>query len=244
MPNTPTEIGAVALLDEPIRRKLYDHVAGAGRAVSRDEAARETDVSRALAAFHLDRLVEAGLLVAEYRRLSGRTGPGAGRPAKLYRRAPGEVAVSFPERRYDVPALVFAETLEQVAGELPPEGLRAAARHVGEAAGNAARRRAGPRAGRRMRHDALLETLRERGYEPRETGSGEIRFANCPFHALVEQHRPLVCGMNLALTEGVVDALGVEVDARLDPQPGMCCVAITPRSDETLHDAKASGKRR
>ena len=168
MPNTPTEIGAVALLDEPIRRRLYEHVA-AGRAVSRDEAAKETDVSRALAAFHLDRLVEAGLLVAEYRRLSGRTGPGAGRPAKLYRRAPGEVAVSFPERRYDVPALVFAETLEQVAGELPPDTLRGAARHVGEAAGNAARKRAGPRAGRRMRHDALLETLRERGYEPRET---------------------------------------------------------------------------
>jgi predicted ArsR family transcriptional regulator len=229
MSNTTNEIEAVALLDEPVRRRLYEHVASAGRAVSRDEAAGATEVSRALAAFHLDRLVDAGLLVAEYRRLSGRTGPGAGRPAKLYRRAPGEVAVSLPERRYDVPALVFAETLEQVAGELPPETLRGAAHRVGEAAGNVARSRAGARAGSKRRLDALLETLRERGYEPREAESGEIRFANCPFHVLVEEHRPLVCGMNLALTEGIVDALGVDVEARLDPQPGMCCVAIAPR---------------
>jgi predicted ArsR family transcriptional regulator len=228
MPNTLPDIGAVALLDEPVRRALYEHVAVAGRAVSRDEAAAATGVSRALAAFHLDRLAEGGLLVAEYRRLSGRTGPGAGRPAKLYRRAPRDVTVSLPDRRYDVPALVFAETIEQMAGEVPPDTLRESARRVGEAAGSAARKRAGPRAGRKQRHTALVEALRERGYEPRETDDGEIRFANCPFHALVDEHRPLVCGMNLALTEGLVDGLGDDVEARLDPEPGMCCVAIGP----------------
>jgi len=233
MPNTSTDIGAVALLDEPVRRALYEQVVGAGRAVSRDEAAAATGVSRALAAFHLDRLAEGGLLVAEYRRLSGRSGPGAGRPAKLYRRAAGDVTVSLPDRRYEVPALVFAETIEQMAGHVAPETLRASARKVGEAAGSAARERAGPRAGTRQRHNALVQVLRERGYEPRETDDGEIRFANCPFHALVEEHRPLVCGMNLALTEGLVDGLGVDVEARLDPQPGMCCVTIGPARVDT-----------
>jgi predicted ArsR family transcriptional regulator len=229
MANTPAEIGAVALLDEPVRRALYEEVVEAApRAISRDEAAARTRVSRALAAFHLDRLTEAGLLVAEYRRLSGRTGPGAGRPAKLYRRAHDDVVVSLPGRRYDVAARLFAETLEQVVPQVPPDVLRASARRAGEAAGIAARRRAGPRAGRKRRRRALLDTLRERGYEPRESETGEIRFGNCPFHALVEEHRPLVCGMNLALAEGLLEELGDGVQARLDPQPGLCCVAIGP----------------
>src|SRR6188768_1678191 len=157
MPNTSTDIGAVALLDEPVRRDLYEYVIRSGRAISRDEAASATEVSRALVAFHLDRLVDAGLLVAEYKRLSGRTGPGAGRPSKLYRRAPAEVAVSLPDRRYEVPALVFAETLEHVVDQLPPDSLRTAARRVGEAAGSTARKKAGPRAGARRRHDTLVE---------------------------------------------------------------------------------------
>jgi predicted ArsR family transcriptional regulator len=227
MPTDPTDIEAIALLDEPVRRALYRWVVGTGRAVSRDEAAAATDVSRALAAFHLDRLVREGLLVAEYRRLSGRTGPGAGRPAKLYRRAPREFTVSLPDRRYEIPAQLFATAIEQVVGAVPPEPVRSAARDLGQAAGAAARTRAGPRPGRRRLRLALLEELDERGYEPRETASGEIRLGNCPFHALVDDHRDLVCGMNLALADGLLAGLGDDrAQARLDPQPGQCCVAI------------------
>lgn len=227
MPNDPTDIEAVALLDEPVRRGLYEWVAGAGHAVSRDEAATGVGVSRALAAFHLDRLVRAGLLVAEYRRLSGRTGPGAGRPAKLYRRGPREVAVSLPVRRYEVPAQLFASAIEQLGEPVPPDALRAAAHDVGETVGTAARKRAGPRPSRERLRGALLEALEERGYQPHEAPPGEIRLGNCPFHALVDDHRELVCGMNLALAEGLLDGLGDDrIHARLDPQPGLCCVAM------------------
>lgn len=229
MPSDPTDIEAVALLDEPVRRALYEWVVGAARAVSRDEAATAVDVSRALAAFHLDRLAHAALLVAEYRRLSGRTGPGAGRPAKLYRRGPREVAVSLPERRYEIPARLFATAIEQMGGQMPPGALRAAAHEVGKAVGSAARERAGPRPSRRRLRSALREALEERGYEPLEAASGEIRLRNCPFHALVDDHRELVCGMNLALADGLLDGLGDDrTRARLDPQPGQCCVAIAP----------------
>ena len=229
MPNDPGDIAAIALLDEPVRRALYEWVVASDRAVSRDEAAAAVDITRALAAFHLDRLVRDGLLVAEYRRLSGRTGPGAGRPAKLYRRGQREVTVSLPERRYEIAAKLFAEAIELSEDEVPPETLRRSAEKVGGELGAAARKEAGGRPGRKRLRAALVDTLRQRGYEPLETAAGEIRLGNCPFHALVEDHRQLVCGMNLALADGILGGLGAgDLVARLDPQPGLCCVAIAP----------------
>ena len=227
MPPTPSDIEAVALLDEPARRALYDAVVAAGRPLGRDEAAAAAGVTRALAAFHLDKLVAAGLLDTEYRRLSGRSGPGAGRPSKLYRRGTREIGVSLPDRQYEVPARLLATALEQLAGSTPPEALRAAAHELGEGIGADARRRVGPRPSRRRLRTQLEETLEARGYEPAETPTGEIRLRNCPFHALVEDHRDLVCNMNLALADGILDGLGEDrLTARLDPQPGQCCVAI------------------
>jgi predicted ArsR family transcriptional regulator len=230
MPNTPEDLAAIASLDEPARRALYEWIAASGRAVGRDEAAAAVGVTRALAAFHLDRLVRDGLLLPEYRRLTGRTGPGAGRPAKLYRRAPREVSVTLPERRYETAARLFAETLGQLGhGEVdgPPDELRIAAREVGEEAGAAASTAAGHPRSRTGRRGAVVEALRDRGYEPFTDDHGDIRLRNCPYHALVDDHRTLVCGMNLAIVEGVVDgAGGAGLAARLDTQPGLCCVAI------------------
>lgn len=198
----------------------------AGRLVSRDEAAKAVGVSRALAAFHLDRLVEGGLLVPEYRRLSGRTGPGAGRPAKLYRRGDRDIEVSLPERQYEILARLFAETIEGFGEQTAPETLGASARHMGDRAGRAARKRAGRRPSQKRLREALVETLAERGYQPRVT-SGEIRLGNCPFDALVDSYRPLVCGMNLALAEGLLSGLGSRnFEASLDPRQGNCCVVI------------------
>ena len=220
------DIDAIALLDEPVRRRLYEWVVDQGRPVGRDEAAAAAGVSRALAAFHLDRLAAAGLLTTEFRRLTGRTGPGAGRPSKLYARADRDIRVALPERRYDIAAEVMAEALEEAGAGGAPETVRAAAHRLGEEVGSEARLAAGPRPSRDRRREALVETLDERGYEPAEVGS-TLRLRNCPFHALVDDHRDLVCGMNLALAEGILDGLGEErISARLDRQPGLCCVAF------------------
>jgi predicted ArsR family transcriptional regulator len=226
MTDTTDDIDAIALLDEPVRRRLYEWVVAQGRAVGRDEAAAATGVSRALAAFHLDRLASAGLLATEFRRLSGKTGPGAGRPSKLYARAGREIRVSLPERRYDVAAEVMAEALEEAGGGDAPGSLRAAAHRLGEEVGTDARIAAGGRPSTGRRREALIETLDERGYEPALI-DGTLRLRNCPFHALVDDHRDLVCGMNLALAEGILDGLGEDrISPRLDRQPGLCCVAI------------------
>jgi predicted ArsR family transcriptional regulator len=203
------EFGALAVLGEPVRRELYRFVAAAGEAVGREAAAEAVGVSRALAAFHLDKRVEAGLLEAEFRRLSGRSGPGAGRPAKLYRRTEREHAVSLPPRAYDAAARVLAEVVENAGLD---RELQSAARAEG------ARRQAADPA----------EALRERGYEPFWDGP-RLRLRNCPYHALAEEYRALICGMNLALVQGLApEGWSVAMDAR---PGGGCCVALSPPSD-------------
>lgn len=226
MTTDPADVQAIALLDEPVRRRLYEWAVAAGRAVGRDEAAAATGVSRTLAAFHLDRLAAAGLLATEYRRLSGRTGPGAGRPAKLYRRGPREVEVTLPERRYELAARLLAASLERSGRRGPPSAVREAALDAGRTIG-ASVRPSGRRRGRHAQTADLAAILEAQGYEPTATDGGDIRMRNCPFHALVAEHRDLVCGMNLALGEGIIDGLGDRHHvARLDPQPGMCCVVF------------------
>lgn len=201
------------MLADPVRRGLYRHVTGTPDEVGRDAAAEAVGVSRSLAAFHLDKLVEAGLLEVSFRRLSGRSGPGAGRPSKLYRRAEGEHAVSVPPRSYDTASKLLAEVVERAG--LDTE-LQSAARAAGEADGGASEVGADP-----------VEALRARGYEP-FWDCGKLRLNNCPFHALADQFPALVCGMNLAGIEGLLAGLpGAEGwRAAMDPLPHGCCVAI------------------
>jgi predicted ArsR family transcriptional regulator len=219
-------IAGLASLGEPARRKLYLYVAGRSDEVSRDEAARAAGISRGLAGFHLDRLVEQGLLEASFRRLTGRSGPGAGRPAKLYRRSSRQVEVSLPARRYELAARILATAIDSSDTPKTRKALVKTARGIGERIGAEARARAGSRAGRRRLFAEMTGALAEQGYEPVAAG-GEVRLRNCPFHALVSEHKDLVCGMNLALIEGVVE--GMELPAAkpvLAPTPGMCCVRL------------------
>jgi predicted ArsR family transcriptional regulator len=236
-------IEAVALLEEPNRRRLYDLVVSSHEPVGRDEAAYALDMSRELAAFHLDRLVEAGLLDTEFRRRSGRTGPGAGRPAKLYRRGAREVAVSLPPRQYDMLADVMATALDRLGGGTGVDSVTAVARERGTIVGSSARRRAGARPGRRRLRAALLDTLRGTGFEPETAPAGFVCLRNCPYDALVPDHRDLTCGMNLAWAEGVVDGLaGSGLRPELAPRPGQCCVVFRPEAGtEKAHVSEAIG---
>ena len=102
-------LAALSALDDPTRRRLYDYVAARDRPVARDEAAAGVGVGRTLAAYHLDKLAAEGLLTVAYERRSGRTGPGAGRPAKLYTRADRELVASVPPRDYALVARLLAE---------------------------------------------------------------------------------------------------------------------------------------
>ena len=204
------DIDAIAVLQDPVRRRLYEYVAARDGAVSRSEAAEAAGVQRTLAAFHLDKLVAAGLLATESRRLGGQSGPGAGRPAKLYRRSGAELQFSVPPRDYRTAADLLAEVAEVARLDT---ALQSAARREGRAAARPVEDL-----------DAAAEVLASRGYEPCPDGA-VLRLANCPFHVLSQRHPGLVCGMNLALLEGLLDgAPGLR--ARMDPRPGLCCVVV------------------
>ncbi len=209
-------------LTDEVRRSLYRYVATSPRPVRRDEAAEATGISRSLAAYHLDRLVEEGLLDAGFE-TDRPGGPGAGRPAKLYRRSERETAVTLPPRDDELAGRILARAVEASAGE---RAAHREARRVGEDLGGAARREAGRRPAARRLREALWQVLDARGYEPHEEGD-RLAMRNCPFDHLTEEHRDLVCGMNLALLEGLVGALGLDAaDAVLDPRPGRCCVTL------------------
>jgi predicted ArsR family transcriptional regulator len=221
-------VAGISSLAEPQRRALYRFVVAQVRSVSKDEAAEALGLARSVAGFHLDRLVADGLLTTEFRRLTGRQGPGAGRPAKLYRRAAGELSVSLPPRHYDLAAELLANAVNQSITDGSPvsDELRTVAIERGREFGSRAREAAGKRPSRRALVESAMTALEEHGYEPRPDG-GEIVLENCPFHALADQQRDLVCGMNHDLLAGMAEALGDGVlNARLEPSDDHCCVRL------------------
>ena len=217
------EIGAVAGHAEPVSHRLDDSVASASGPIGREEAAQVAAVPVHSARFHLDKLVDAGLLEVSYARISGRSGPGAGRPAKLYRRSAVEVAVSLPRRSYDLVGSVLASALERtLAGDEVAESLRDEAHTRGRTIGAAYD-------GSGDDLDRASGVLADEGFEPHREG-GEVCLRNCPFDALVAQHTALVCGVNLDFVTGVIDGLGcASARARLQPDADHCCVRLSAR---------------
>ncbi|MEZ0578865.1 helix-turn-helix transcriptional regulator [Nocardioides sp. MH1] len=216
------QAASIGALADDTRRALYAYVAAQPDPVGREQAAAALGIAQHNVNFHLDRLVDEGLLEVEYRRLSGRTGPGAGRPSKLYRRSRREYAVSLPERRYDLAGGILAAAVELAAGGVDlPEALRAAAHQEGRALGSAEPVRG--------EEDALAATARllaAQGYEP-HLADGVVSLTNCPFDALAQKHTALVCGLNKDFVEGLAVGSGCAgVSASLEPEPDRCCVKV------------------
>ena len=208
-------IGALA---DDLRREMYLFIRESSDPVSREQAAQAVGITAKLAAFHLDKLVDEGLLMAHYARLPGRGGPGAGRSSKLYQPTDRSFDVSIPPKAYDFVGKILLDALET---KKPNESAEAAARRVGQQAGAEAGRVAAGRQGHR-----IDETLTQLGFEPRREND-RIVLANCPFHALAQANPALVCGLNEAFVSGLIEGAG-ETNRRavLDPEEGRCCVTV------------------
>lgn len=210
----------LSTLGDPVRRRLYEHVAAQDGPVRRDEAAAAVGISRTLAAYHLDRLAEAGLLATSYARPEGQRGPGSGRPAKHYERLQEEVSVSLPPRNYPLLARLLADAVASDTTGTVRAALVTAAEEEGRAAAEGG--------------TDLLATLGAGGYEPALTDDGDVELRNCPFHQLSQRHTELVCGLNHVLLRALLAARGEEPDrAELAPREGRCCVVIHPASQPT-----------
>ena len=204
---------AVTALADASRRMLYDYVSRQCHPVTREEAADAARMSRALAAFHLDKLVEAGLLHARYEAPAGQP-RGRGRAPKVYQAVDVDLAVSIPERRYEL----IAEILADAVAEDPEHADRAARRLAHQR---------GQQVGTRWRGADLHEALADLGFQPERAEGGATLLRNCPFHALATRRTDLVCGLNHELLSGLVEGMGLPwIRARLVPRPGACCVQL------------------
>lgn len=208
------DLDRLCSLDDANRRRLYDYVARQREPVTRDQASQALDIERSTAAYHLDKLVAQGLLAESFARPDGRGGPGAGRPAKHYERSDAELAVSVPARDYQLVAELLARAIDaDPAGTVRSELEKAAQAHGRSLADD------------QDTIDDLARVLADLGFEPYDD-DGVIRLRNCPFHRLAREHTELVCGMNLALMRGLLDAVEAPAEATLDPAPDRCCVAF------------------
>lgn len=228
------EVRAISALGEPSRRALYDFVAQHGGWVTRDEAANATGLERGTAAHHLDRLADEGLLVIDYQRLSGRAGPGAGRPAKLYRRSDRDFDVSLPPRKYRLAGELLAraadrsrregvDVSEALDAEASEEGGRWAETISGRLRGAGSRRAS-------TRRNAVVDLLDEQGFEPTVEPDDAVTLRNCPFDYLASEHTELICGMNLCLLDAAVEGVGrTGLQACLEPGQDHCCVRLRPK---------------
>jgi predicted ArsR family transcriptional regulator len=228
---------SLAALADPIRRRLYRFVMGEPGAVSREQGAAGVGVPGHTAKFHLDRLVDDGLLDVEFRRLSGRTGPGAGRPAKLYRRSRRQIALSLPQRSYDLLSTILAQGVEQAVAEGTSMGDVTArvAHEEGQQLGTAAAQEVPE--GDELRR--LAWSLQPYGYEPR-IADERMALENCPFDKVARDHTDLVCGLNVEFVGGVAAGLGcMGLSVSLEPSPGRCCVSARRAGD--LPRTRATG---
>lgn len=223
------DLERIAALEDETRRRIYGFIRAAGRAVTREEVADETGISRRLAAFHLEKLLGEGLLRSHYARPPGRGGPGAGRSAKYYEPSDIELSISIPDRHYDLAGSLLVDA---IAHARPKESAHDAAMRVsaerGREIGTRSRReRKLARPGPERTLSAAQEMLEELGYEPYREGKTTIALRNCPFHTLAQQSPDLVCSMNQAFLDGMLRGLGNDsVDAVLECKAGDCCVTL------------------
>ena len=224
-------IRAIAALDDDLRRRIYDYIRAARRPITREEGAAAVGISRKLAAFHLDKLVAAGLLRADYPQPSGVRK--VGRAPKVYVPVDADVRISIPERRPDVLAAILIDAvLSERSGETAPHAVLRAAHDRGAAIGAAERQNSRPGRLGAERALTLSESLLSRqGYEPDRVSPTLICLRNCPFHPVNRQFPDLVCGLNHSFLTGFLTGLNAStVRADLRPRAGECCVELRPAS--------------
>jgi predicted ArsR family transcriptional regulator len=207
-------LSAVVALADPVRRELYAVMRASGRPLGRDELAERTGIPRATVAFHLEKLLAAGVLATHFAHRGDRRGPGSGRPAKFYTTVEDEFVAAVPPRRYELAAELLATAIERSdsTGEPVRDCLLAVAAELGAERGD--------------RDRPLVAALTELGYRPAEDDDGGYRLTNCPFHRLAGRHTDLICSTNVAFASALSEESSDHPEVTLQPWDGGCCVRV------------------
>jgi predicted ArsR family transcriptional regulator len=218
-------IRAVAALEDQSRRRMYAFIRQARRPVTRDEAAASVGISRKLAAFHLDKLVEAGVLRAHFAPTGGIRK--VGRTPKVYEPSELDIKISIPQRQHDLLADILLDAVLTPDDDPRAAAVRAAETH-GHDLGTAERQHSRPgKLGPERALTLASGLLEQHGFEPARETPTCVRLRNCPFHPLAAKAPDLVCGINHAFLTGLLTGLrATAIDAVLDPRAGECCVEL------------------
>ena len=229
MARSRDQIARAAVLADELRRDIYAFVRKAHRPVTRENVARANGISWRLAAFHLEKLLEHGLLTSHYARPKERGGPGAGRSSKYYEPSDMEIEISVPDRRYELAGRLLVDAIrsEEPGEDAKTSTMRVAAEHGRELGEDIKRTRKLRRPGAERTLSVLQDVLDEYGFEPYSQERDVIALRNCPFHSLARLAPDLVCEMNRSFLDGMVRGMGNDnVDAVLECKPGDCCVTL------------------
>jgi predicted ArsR family transcriptional regulator len=228
-------IKAVAALDDDLRRGMYQFIRAERRPVSRDEAAAAVGISRKLAAFHLDKLVDAGVLRAHFGSATGIRR--VGRAPKVYEPVDTDLQISIPPRRLDLLADILLTAVlapgPASSSAAPSSAALEAATERGRDLGETERRSARPgRLGAERALTLVTALLTRHGFEPVRAAPSCVRLHSCPFHPLADRAPDLVCAINQAFVAGVIEGLDPRPSIRavLDPREGDCCVELRARA--------------
>jgi predicted ArsR family transcriptional regulator len=242
-PDTDPAVRAIATLGDGLRQRMYAFIRDAGEPVTREQVAAATGISRKLAAFHLDKLLEVRLIHADDAPIGVRR---VGRRPKLYRCGDLDVQVSIPARQHDTLAEILLEAvLTSARGEDAAAASLRIARARGGALGAAARSEARPgRLGVERCLSATEAALRHWGFEPYRSSPACLRLRNCPFQPLASRAPALICGINHAFLAGFLDGLDTAaVHAVLDPHDGECCVELRATTEQVTPRAAPPPRR-
>jgi len=231
-PLPPTAaIRAVAALEDDLRKAMYEFIRTARQPVTREQAAEAVGISRKLAAFHLDKLVAAGLLRSDFEPIGRRR---VGRAPKAYSPVDTDIRVSLPERQHDVLAAILVDgVLSESAGETAEQAVLRAAEHRGRSLAETERSQLRPgRLGAERALTLSADLLSRHGYQPDRVSTTRVCLRNCPFHPISRQSPQFVCGLNHAFLTGFLQGLDAStVEAVLEPRPGECCVELRQRDE-------------
>jgi predicted ArsR family transcriptional regulator len=232
---------AAAALNDPSRRRLYWFIRRAHKPVNREQAAASVGISRKLAAFHLDKLVEVGLLHATHERVEPVRK--VGRTPKVYQPTQAVVRISIPEHQHDLLAEILLDAvLSQRAEETAQQAAVRLARQHGAERGGAERARIRPgRLGAERALTVAEAVLARHGFEPARDNLTTVRLRNCPFHPLTAKAPELVCAISHAFLAGFLHGLqATTVHAVLAPHPPECCVQLrtcpAPRNPDGISE--------